>query len=349
MKRIVQVFCGLLAASWLLMSCLGSDDSETTGYDDMAVSAFKLGKLNKYLPTTTKDGKDTIYKTTFDASSYKMSIDQVNHRIYNADSLPYGTDAGHVLCTVTTVQSGYVYLKSPTSDTLTYFQSGTDSVDFRQPRVFRIFSTDGSGSRDYVVTLNVRQQVSRKMLWTKMAADTELPQTPTTGWEFKFVDGGLIASNDHWATSMTETFDTDPSLLPTTNRSFASWRLANGMDYVLLVGDNDQQERAAVVWRKLIDVDQPSRWTYMTLDDNNPYYLPKGQNYWLLPYTDGSVLAVDAGGHIYQSRDQGITWKTSSLIVSPVATVAEAATDADGGLWLKESGTGIVWHGVLTN
>lgn len=348
MKRIVQVFCGLLTASWLLTSCLGSNDSETTVYDDMAVSAFKLGKLNKYLPSTTKGGKDTIYKSTFDASSYKMSIDQLNHRIYNADSLPYGTDAGHVVCTVTTVQGGYVYLKSLTSDTLTYFQSGTDSVDFTQPRVFRIFSTDGSGSRDYVVTLNVRRQEAGKMVWTQMATGTELPPTPTAGWELEFVDGGLIASNDHWTTTITETFDTDTSLLPTSNRSYTSWRLANGMDYALLVGDNDQQEQAAVVWRKLIDSDHPSRWTYMTLAENNPYYLPKGQCYWLLPYTGGSVLAVDADGNIYQSRDQGITWKTNSLLVSPVTTVAEAATDADGGLWLKESGTGIVWHGKMT-
>lgn len=317
----------------------------------MAVTSFTLGTLNRYLHTTTSAGKDTVYKSTYSGGAYKMNIDQVRHLIYNTDSLPYGTDPAHVVCTMNTINNGVAYVKSLISDTLFYFQSGKDSIDFTYPRIFRIFCTDGSGSRDYKVTLNVRQQEASKMQWTMMPAGTELPQMPTAGWEFVFdADGrGICASNDHWATTITETFDTDTSLLPTTNRSFASWRLSNGMDYALLVGDNDLQEQAAVVWRKLIDSDQPSSWTYMTLAEDNPYYLPKGLYYWLLPYTDGSVLAIDANGKIYQSRDQGITWKTSSQLVSPVGTIAAAAADADGGIWLLESQeTGTVWYGKMT-
>ena len=351
MKRFFQVICGLLMAGWLMTSCLGSsDDNESTLYDDMAVTSFTLGTLNRYLHTTTKAGNDSIYKSTYTGSYYKMNIDQLNHRIYNTDSLPYGTDFTRIVCNVTTKNSGVIYVKSVTSDTLFYCQSGKDSVDFSEPRIFRVFATDGSGCRDYMVTLNVRRQEPGKMQWTQMAAGTELPQTPTAGWEFDFTaDGnGLISSNDHWATTITETFDTDTSLLPTANRSFASWHLASGMDYALLVGDNDQQEKAAVVWRKLIDSDQPSSWIYMTLAEDNSYYLPKGQYYWLLPYTGGSVLAVDVSGNIYQSCDQGITWKTNSRLVSPVSSVAAAATDADGGLWLKERETGTVWYGRTT-
>ena len=86
----------------------------------------------------------------------------------------------------------------------------------------------------------------------------------------------------------------------------------------------------------------------MPRDEGNHYYLPKGQSYWLLPYTDGSVLAVDSNGNIYQSRDQGITWKTTPQLVSPVSSVAAAATDSDGAIWLMESETGVVWYGKLT-
>ncbi len=86
----------------------------------------------------------------------------------------------------------------------------------------------------------------------------------------------------------------------------------------------------------------------MPIEEKNSYYLPKGHYYWLLPYTDGNVLAVDATGSIYLSTDQGITWRTSSDLTSPVSAVAGAATDGQGGLWLSEVGTGTVWYGIKT-
>ena len=198
MKRVFQVICGLLTVSWLLTSCLNSSDNETTLYDDMAVSTFKLGTLNRYLHTTTKEGKDTVYKSTYAGDAYKMTIDQLNHRIYNIDSLPYGTDCAHIICNVTTRNNGVVYVKSMISDTLVYFQSGKDSIDFTYPRVFRVFSTDGSGSRDYMVTLNVRKQETGKMKWTQMASGTQMQEPYNAGWQFNISpDGhGIVSSTD---------------------------------------------------------------------------------------------------------------------------------------------------------
>ena len=350
MKRIFQIFCGLLTAGLLLTSCLGSSDDTTTVYDDMAISTFTLGKLNRYLHTTTSAGNDSVYKTTYTATSYHVSIDQLNHRIFNTDPLLTGTDMGHIICNVTTKNNGVVYIKSVTSDTLTYFNSGSDSIDFTQPRLFRVYATDGSGSRDYTVTLSVRSQEAGTMTWTKMPDGTAMPQTPTSGWEFAFNEegNGINATNDHWATTIAGTYDTDTDLLPTANRSFTSWMLKNGLAYALLVGDNDRQEDAAVVWRKIIDSDKATDWVYMPIEEKNSYYLPKGHYYWLLPYTDGNVLAVDATGSIYLSTDQGITWRTSSGLTSPVSAVAGAATDGQGGLWLSEDGTGTVWYGKMT-
>ena len=351
MKRVFQVICGLLTVSWLLTSCLNSSDNETTVYDDMAVSTFKLGTLNRYLHTTTKEGKDTVYKSTYAGDAYKMTIDQLNQRIYNIDSLPYGTDYAHIICNVTTRNNGVVYVKSMISDTLVYFQSGKDSIDFTYPRVFRVFSTDGSGSRDYMVTLNVRKQETGKMKWTQMAPGTQMPELYNAGWEFDISpDGhGIVASSDHWATAVEEPVNVDDNaLLPVRNYSSTCWNLDKGIVYALMIGDNDLVDESVVVWRRLIDSDQPTEWTYMPRDERNHYYLPKEQSYWLLPYTDGSVLAVDANGTIYQSRDQGITWKTTSQLVSPVSSVAAAATDSDGAIWFQESETGVVWYGKLT-
>ena len=350
MKRIFQVFCGLLVAAFSLTSCLNSSDDSTTYYGDMAIKTFTLGTLNRYLHTTTSDGRDSIYKSTYTATSYKLNIDQLNHKIYSADSLLPNTDISRVVCSVTTANNGIVYVKSMISDTLTYFTSGSDSIDFTQPRIFRVYANDGSGSRDYTVSLAVRGQAAGQLLWTEMPVGTELPVTSMNGWEFAFnaEHNGINASNDHWATVIEETLDTDASLLPTENCSFACWKMAKGLSYALLVGDNDSQARAAVVWRKIIDPDKATSWVYMPWDQDNAYYLPKGRHYWLLPYVNGSVLAVDGNGNIYQSRDQGITWKTSSDLKSPILSVAGAAVDDNGILWLQEARTGKVWRGITT-
>jgi photosystem II stability/assembly factor-like uncharacterized protein len=87
----------------------------------------------------------------------------------------------------------------------------------------------------------------------------------------------------------------------------------------------------------------------MPLSDSNPYYLPKGQYYWLLPYTDNSVLAIAADGTVYQSRDQGITWKTNSNLKLPISNIAKVSTKGEGDIWLQESGeAGTIWYGKMT-
>jgi hypothetical protein len=124
--------------------------------------------------------------------------------------------------------------------------------------------------------------------------------------------------------------------------------LGNGKTYALLVGSCDAQDNYMAVWRKIIDNDNPtnSSWVYIPVTPNNIYCLPKGQHYFLLPYTNGSVLAIDGNGTIYQSLDQGITWKTSSTLQSPISSVAAASTDGNGGVWLLEGAeTGTIWYG----
>ena len=148
MRRIFQAFCGLFAAALLLTSCLSSNEPEVTVYNDMSIQSFELGTLDRYLHTTSSAGEDSVYKVTYSASSYKMNIDQLEHKISNADSLLRGTDMTRIICTLTTKNHGLVLLQSMTSDSLNYFNSGTDSIDFSQPRIFRVFATDGSGSRD---------------------------------------------------------------------------------------------------------------------------------------------------------------------------------------------------------
>ena len=330
MNRVFQCFGALFVACLSLTSCM-HDETEVTTYDDMSISSFKLGTLKRYLHTTSSKGMDSVYANTYSAGTYRIAIDQLQHRISNMDSLLPGTDLKHVVCTVTAKNGGMVYLKSIASDTLYYFASGTDSVDFSQPRVFRVFATDGSGSRDYTVTLRARSQAAGVLRWT----------TADKG-DFPHIDG--LSLN-----GLQEVAD-DAEMLPDPVLGCASWLSATRTDYTLVVGKNKQSEKALVLWRKLTDTTGKGQWTYMPLADDNPYYLPV-MNAVSLVYLEGSILAFGSNGKIYQSRDQGITWKQNPAYTFPSdfnTTDFCAAAEQNGMLWLQDMASGKTWKGRLT-
>lgn len=164
----------IVSAVCSLSSCLSSDDdTEYTYAKETGISAFTLGTMNRYLHTTSSEGADSVYKVTYTGSSYKMTIDQLGGRIYNNDSLPYGTDLEHVLATITAVDNGTILLKSATSDSLSYYSS-TDSIDFSVPRTVRIAAQDGQRYTDYIVTLTARTAPENTMAWQEKTTDTNI-------------------------------------------------------------------------------------------------------------------------------------------------------------------------------
>lgn len=336
MRKLFQVLCAAFSTLILLSSCLGSDDDDMTLYNDMAVTSFSLGTLNRYLHTTTLAGEDSIYKVSYSAANYRFHIDQLNRLIYNVDSLPYATDAAHVICTIGTKNGAATFLKSLTSDSL-FMYSSTDSLDFSRERELHVFAMNGAGPRVYKVKVNVRQTAPGTMLWERQPAGTPMPAA-TDNVDFASID---------WSQ---EQLDEDIALLPQTDVAIVTWPLDGTASYTLLVGYCEQASAEAMtVWRKLADGGQ-GRWVYMPLAEDNRYYLPSGSKY-LLTYQrqSNSVLAVSTEGKIYQSRDQGITWKVNTRYTMPngwSGTVAAATADSEGYLWLQDQG-GTVWRGLL--
>ena len=371
MKRIFQAFCGLFAAGLLLTSCLNSNEATITVYDDMAIKTFTLGTLDRYLHTTSSTGEDSVYKISYSATGYNMNIDQLGHKISNADSLLIGTDMTRIICNVTTKNNGIVYVKSMTSDSLTYFNSGTDSINFTQPRVFRVFATDGSGYRDYTVSLHARTQAAGVFSWT-VAAETGFPlpgddvvreaaeaagltyvgSTSAEAYAMN-ADGIIVESTDMGNTWAEAAFDTDVALLPKSNMAYTSWNLDSRTDYALLVGQNvDASDGTMVLWRKVADYEKKGLWVYMTLDEKNPYYLPKMDHVALVHYNN-AVLAFGSDKNVYVSRDQGITWKTTSTYSFPdgftVGHQFKAVADEEGYIWLMDTVSGQTWKGRLSD
>lgn len=169
----------VLSAVAMLTSCLGNDDNETdttyTYYNDAGIVSFSIGTLKQYRDTVAKDGSDSTYYVNILGSTFPFVIDHVRGQIYNPDSLPIRTDVSRVVVTATTRNSALIYIKSLTSDSLTRYNA-TDSMDFRQPRVFRCLSLDGTGWRKYDVKVNVHQQSGDDFHWNQMADQTALSQ-----------------------------------------------------------------------------------------------------------------------------------------------------------------------------
>ncbi len=343
MKKIFSALGVALATMFTLASCLSSNDSETTVYDDMSIATFTLGTMNRYLHTTAHDGTDSVYKTTFTGSTYAMAIDQVGRRIYNQDSLPYGTDLKHVLCTITTKNNGYVLVKSTTSDSVRLYSS-TDSIDFSVPRELHVYATDGSGHRPYTVTLTARQRVNRYGGWTEKAA-ADFPQRHDS-LQYRFAaNGQLEGSYDYGQTWVSEQIADDASLLPTENVTFVSWPLSSRSAYSLMVGRHPADSVAMTIWRKIMHTGMTAQWIHMPVAGDNPKFLPLMERVALVWY-DGRVLAFGSNGSVYECYDQGITWKLNTSFALPDAINAAAVevVVANGILWVRDTVNGKTYY-----
>ena len=158
MKRIVTSLLCPLMGVLLMTSCLGSDD-ETVLSSDVALLSFSIKDL-KTTHTIQKDnGEDSTYTTVVSSSSVKFVIDQEQRIVYNSDSILFGTDITHVLVNVT-ADGSVCYIKSEDE-----FGSVEDSIDFTDPVVFRVTSNDEKFTRDYTVSINVRQSDPKKTAW----------------------------------------------------------------------------------------------------------------------------------------------------------------------------------------
>lgn len=329
MKKVMMACCVMLMTSVLLPSCLGDDD-DVTYYDNVSVTSFTLGTLNRYLTATAADGSDSTYKKSYNASSVKMHIDHLGGRIFNSDSLPIGTDLKHVVCTLATKNNALATIKSTRSDSL-FAISSTDSLDFSQPRTVRVFSTDGEHWRDYTVTLSVRQQEAGVLRWTRT--------------EEQIDESTAYAPADSIDTSR---LDDDASLVPTLALTGVTWQTNAGMEYTLWAGLRAETDTAMTLWRRLKDTKHESQWVLMTQAEDNPYYLPASQQT-VLAYVQGYLLALSADGTIYRSQDQGITWKTSDNLQMPDDFGGAPMTVISlGDRLLLTDGTGKKWSGSIS-
>ena len=119
-KSLVYFF---MIALFAMVSCNSSDTEEYEEYvlpSDVAITSFTISANDDLL-----ENLDSVYFT----------IDLENRRIFNADSLPKGTDVSRLVVNITypLVQSIKLKVtggKVMEDEEIDYYQQSTDSIDF---------------------------------------------------------------------------------------------------------------------------------------------------------------------------------------------------------------------------
>ena len=156
----------MLAALLSCVSCLKDDNSYKT--PQAAITSFTIGYYNVKFHDMNIHGRDTLVNIREGGIMYPMSIDQVNNRIFNVDSMAYGSDLSGVTTTVYGNGTiGYRYMDDPM---VKYLWRSQDSIDFTRKVQFVIQSTDGSFDRVYDVQVNIRKVFPDSLIWS--APDT---------------------------------------------------------------------------------------------------------------------------------------------------------------------------------
>ncbi len=155
----------LLLTLIVASACNSSSDDSYVYTSACAIKSFTLGKLKRTVHTTTSDGRDSTYTITFNGSLYALTIDQVRRKIYNAERFPMGTS----LRTLATISADGPIIYTPEADTTQWVSySSSDSIDFSEPLLFRVYAYDGSGYSDYHMSLNVRSDMAGQYTWQQL-------------------------------------------------------------------------------------------------------------------------------------------------------------------------------------
>lgn len=166
--KVLNIIACLFVAACTITSCLSDEEIVYETNYDASISAFAIAdSIITYYPSVTAEGKDTTLSTAVVGTDYPFVIDQNNGLIYNADSLPVGTDVSKVVVDIT-YDGYYVFLERGDNDTI-WIQ--TDSLNFNNPIQFKVLSEMNTFGRTYTAKINVHKQDPELLAWTKVTSD----------------------------------------------------------------------------------------------------------------------------------------------------------------------------------
>lgn len=159
MLKKIAFYIIIAATAMGFVACNEESDEPTTVSANVMVTSFTLNANDSVL-----DNLDSVFFT----------IDLVNAKVFNADSLPYGTDVSHLVVNIGTYGSSVAELSIPRpgqSDSIVnYLKNSTDSIDFSNgPVKLHLVALDGTSQRDYTISVNVHKVKPDSLFWNKFS------------------------------------------------------------------------------------------------------------------------------------------------------------------------------------
>lgn len=162
-----SAFCSLMLAALVGLTACNASSTDDLEYElptSTLVKKFYISANDKVL-----ENLDKVF----------FSIDLNTASIFNADSLPFGTDVRKLVPVITTggVSALDIIVTRPgqSDTTYNYLTNSTDSINFANgPVKLRLKSIDENATMEYTVKVNVHQVKSDSLAWGN-AAYSQLP------------------------------------------------------------------------------------------------------------------------------------------------------------------------------
>ncbi len=285
-----------LITSGLICSCnKDSDESKAeevltdVGTSSTIVSSFSLKSNYKLLV-----GLDSVF----------FSIDQVNARIFNADSLPEGTDVRKLQVSIGAPSSASsVQIIMPSRydgrDTvINYLKNPNDSINFSQGGVMlRVNSANNEHERVYTINVNVHKVKADSLQWqtTRRTLPSTLSPRANAEKSVKFADKYFCltansAGQAQMAVStdpLTDQWDIKPATLPAGARVETLCATTDAL--FLLAGTDLYRSADGLSWTSTAS----SGWTWLYGDYGDQVLGAQGSNWALYPSGTSGVIPAD--------------------------------------------------------
>ena len=158
-----------MATTAFLSSCLKSDYAEIEYPVESSIKAFSIGTLHQTIHGKDSEGNDSDYVDTISYAHVPFTIDQINRKIYNKDSLPKEVDVTRVLASISADNSAIYYEHKEKKDSLILWTSA-DSLDFTNEVTFKVMAYSELQNKfvfgkPYTVKVNVHKLNPDSLVW----------------------------------------------------------------------------------------------------------------------------------------------------------------------------------------